>query len=100
MDGANNLSRFLTSLTLGWGAEADFQSFADEYPNNVFLEELPKVPIWFELKRYLKGEAFFSPHVTLPSLGFFMDNLNFSTASYNETFLALSVTYTCMPSFR
>ena len=41
---------FLESIILGFSIEADTQTFADERPNNVFLQELPNAPIWYGME--------------------------------------------------
>ena len=48
---------FSKSLALGVEVEADFQTFADQYPTFEKLDDFPKAPIWFclERERYLRG---------------------------------------------
>ena len=60
----------------------------------------PQCPIWHDLRNYLEKQEFCWPDIVL-LLGEFIDHRCVTPeVSYNETFLALSVAYTCMPSFR
>ena len=50
-----SLSGFFNSLTLGFEAEADIQTFIDECRNKVFLEEFPLRAIRYDIRSYLSG---------------------------------------------
>ena len=94
------LAYFPNSLALGWGDEADFQTFADQRPNKVLLEEFPNAPIWFSSERYLRGRVIVRTEATFPSIEQYKSFLDNAEASCDETFLSLMATYTFMPAFR
>jgi len=94
------LADFFKSSALGFEGESEFQAFADGYPNDVSIFEFPQCPIWHDLRNYLINEEVFWPVITLPAGSRSDHTNNFSDVSYNETFLFLSVTYTCRPSFQ
>ena len=65
---------------------ADFQTFPDERPNKVCLEELPHAPIWYDLIRKLHCQDSYTPEIKLPSVGQFLTMPHVPKVAYNETF--------------
>ena len=59
---------FANSHILCLDIEADFQTFPDGSPNKVCLEELPRAPIWYDLRRYLHCRDSYTHELKLPSI--------------------------------
>ena len=94
------ISRFFNSLVVGFEAEADRQTFVDEYPKKVFLEEFLQCPIWHDLRKYMESGEFRWPFIGVPLGECFGYSQITAETPYNETFRSLSITYTCRPAFR
>ena len=47
------LAGFFNSMVLNFDISAEFQTFSDEYANEVYSEDFPKAPFWFDLGNYL-----------------------------------------------
>ena len=50
----------------------DIQVFLDEYPKSSRLGDLPKAPIWYELRNLMSAAGIFNPLISMPPKTFIL----------------------------
>ena len=45
----------------------DIQTFLDQHPQASRLGDLPKAPIWYEIRNLVRSSELFKPQISLPS---------------------------------
>ena len=87
-------------LSAKWGEKfSDIQCFLDERPQSSRLGDLPKAPIWYELRNLMCAAGLFNPSVSHPSRTHVLYGKPLSHISSNSLILAVTATCFILPIF-